>query len=282
MSQLSMSCPTGGTFYACNSGTRFVGCCASNPCGSNGCPAGNLKPASFPAAQYGSMTDQQCEAGEFYTCAATSPPFWGCCKTNPCNAGSCGSTFLSAAFLSNNPASAAPYLALYGNTNAGGVASSASSSSASTSDAPTSSASSNSNGSAGPSSNNAGAIAGGIVGGLAVLAILILGIIILLRRRKQNTSHENENLVTNPRTSDQDLRPYKDNSPNLNKSAPHAHQYYPYTPYGANYPSPSPPPMYGFSQAPPQPPANIAYELADREVSELHGETYRGKPSRSI
>jgi hypothetical protein len=118
-----------------------------------------------------------------------------------------------------------------------------------------------------------------------------------MRRRKQNTSHENESLVTNPRTSDQDLRSYKDNSPNgkncsrhltlhrnhvnlilVNKSSPHAA----HTPYGANCSSLSPPPIYGFSQAPPQPPANVAYELAGREVSELHGETYRGKPSRLI
>ena len=111
-STLNMTCPQGGAFYACEEGLRFVGCCGSNPCSSIGCPSGNLEIASFPPAQYGKMPDQQCDSGLFYTCAATQPPFWGCCNINPCVNGSCPRESFAPAFLSNNPESAAPYLAL--------------------------------------------------------------------------------------------------------------------------------------------------------------------------
>ncbi|EMF16674.1 uncharacterized protein SEPMUDRAFT_27757, partial [Sphaerulina musiva SO2202] len=69
-----MSCPSGGTFYACGDGSKFTGCCGSNPC-TVGCPAGWLEPTSFDTSQYGVFADQQCSTGLFYTCNFTSPPF---------------------------------------------------------------------------------------------------------------------------------------------------------------------------------------------------------------
>lgn len=110
-SSIDPSCPSGGTWYACPRGAGFLGCCASNPCNNNGCPDGNLKPASFNGSDYGNFPDQECTAGQFYTCANTKPPFLGCCQSeNPCDMGSCSQTNLAAAFLSKDADLAAPFL----------------------------------------------------------------------------------------------------------------------------------------------------------------------------
>jgi hypothetical protein len=105
-----MSCPAGGKFYACNSSgaSRFIGCCGVDPCGSNGCSMGELKPTSFNISYV--PPDQQCEAGQFYTCQDAEPAFWGCCKTNPCAVNGCPPKDLVGAFLSSNPAKVSPYI----------------------------------------------------------------------------------------------------------------------------------------------------------------------------
>ena len=101
----SPSCPSGGTFYACQSGTNFVGCCNSEA-SSNGCSDGNLEPASFNTAYYGQFKDQECPTGSrWYTCTGTKPPFMGCCKSNPCSNDGCPAGDLTAGFLSSNPKS---------------------------------------------------------------------------------------------------------------------------------------------------------------------------------
>ncbi|EME42115.1 hypothetical protein DOTSEDRAFT_154659 [Dothistroma septosporum NZE10] len=73
----SMSCPSGGIFYACSEGSRFIGCCTANPCGSNGCPAGNLKATGMTASQYGHFPDEDCDStsAQFYSCNTTTPTF---------------------------------------------------------------------------------------------------------------------------------------------------------------------------------------------------------------
>ena len=106
----SPSCPSGGTFYACQSGTNFVGCCNSEAC-SNGCSDGNLEPANFNTAYYGQFKDQECPTGSrWYTCTGTKPPFMGCCKSNPCSNDGCPAGDLTAGFLSSNPKVAADFL----------------------------------------------------------------------------------------------------------------------------------------------------------------------------
>ncbi|MCJ1401098.1 hypothetical protein MMC11_004310 [Xylographa trunciseda] len=113
------SCPSGGSWYACNSGTLFVGCCVAvnDPC-QLGCPDGGLEPASFDPTYYGEFPDQECPIGsEWYTCAYTSPPFMGCCKTGPCKAG-CPTGDLTAGFLSSNPAIAAAFENVNGTSSA--------------------------------------------------------------------------------------------------------------------------------------------------------------------
>lgn len=144
-----------------------MGCCGRNPCGSTGCADGDLQPASFEGTQHGLIPDQQCEAGAFYTCNGTNPPFWGCCASSPCSDG-CPEGLLSAAFLTSNPATSEPFLRL----------------NLTWTDEQTS-------GSA-DTSTNAGAIAGGVVGGVVALTILIIGLIWFHRRRKRAARREQQ------------------------------------------------------------------------------------------
>ena len=201
------SCPSGGTWYACSSGSNFVGCCNSEPC-SNGCPDGNLEPASFDPNYYGQFSDQQCSSGSrWYTCSKTSPPFLGCCKSNPCISG-CPVGDVTAGFLSSNPKLAAPFLPSGTSSTGSSAATLSASASGSSSSKPTSSTSSSSstasspaaitspsNPSPQPSATNIpsptpiGAIVGGAVGGVAVLA-LIIGLLLFYCRRRTRTSRQ--------------------------------------------------------------------------------------------
>jgi hypothetical protein len=113
INEIAPFCPSGGYYYVCPSGSKFFGCCQTHSeddvC-QNGCSAGNLKPLSYNSSYAGRFSDQQCTAGKYYTCAKTSPPFLGCCKSNPCQQSGCPVDDLAAAFLSNNPAEAADFL----------------------------------------------------------------------------------------------------------------------------------------------------------------------------
>jgi hypothetical protein len=66
-----------GNRYACGAETsKFVGCCASDPC-SNGCVAGDVLPGGFIPSEHGKFPDASCGvSGTFYTCSA-SQTFWG-------------------------------------------------------------------------------------------------------------------------------------------------------------------------------------------------------------
>lgn len=109
------SCPKGGEWFVCTTGSRFVGCCTDtkDPC-DGGCPSGSLRPASYNTTYEGDFADQKCSAGSlFYTCAKTNPPFLGCCKSNPCTSksGNCPLNDLGAALLSDNATAAADFTA---------------------------------------------------------------------------------------------------------------------------------------------------------------------------
>lgn len=206
------SCPRGGTFYACQGGTNFVGCCTSEAC-SDGCSAGNLKPASFEPKHQGKFADQECPRGsQWYTCAATSPPFMGCCKSDPCKSNGCPVSDLSAGFLSSNPAVAADFLpadSKASSTQSKGEPMKTSSSSAEPSSSISSIKSTSSLSPASETSSaaprpvhtqptvagssakhsNTRAIAGGSAGG-AVAAMLLLALLLFILRRKANRSRE--------------------------------------------------------------------------------------------
>lgn len=149
-------CPLGGTWYACTSGSNFVGCCTSNPCSSSGCFQGNIRAGAFNKTQWGNFPDASCgAASNFWSCTA-GDSFWGCCKSNPCNAtvpATCPSGDLTPAFL-DRPDLVEAYTA---------AEKEASSDSGKT---------------------NTGAIVGGVVGGVVVLAIIAVIAFVVLRRRK--------------------------------------------------------------------------------------------------
>ncbi|TLD15606.1 uncharacterized protein PgNI_01186 [Pyricularia grisea] len=100
-----LSCPAGGKFYICETGSEFIGCCASDPCNLTGCPQRDLRTSSFSPDEYSSLPTQACENSDslWYTCAFNVPPFMGCCKTNPCAdpKASCPTSSLGAAKLSS-------------------------------------------------------------------------------------------------------------------------------------------------------------------------------------
>ncbi|RMJ12898.1 hypothetical protein CDV36_007437 [Fusarium kuroshium] len=89
-----LSCPNGGKFYICEEDdTQFVGCCVSDPCGTNKgkCPDGDLRATSFDKDLYAELPAQDCDSSQgtdnWYTCAFTDPPFLGCCSQNACGSG---------------------------------------------------------------------------------------------------------------------------------------------------------------------------------------------------
>ncbi|KAL1615901.1 hypothetical protein SLS54_008735 [Diplodia seriata] len=165
------SCLSGGTWYSCGAGSRFVGCCTSDPCNSRGCSDGNLRAASFNASAYSDFPDAECDSGRFWTCASTDPPFLGCCKVDACqaegNAG-CPDQDLTAAHLPNNDALASAY------SPTGGPSSTATA---------TASATGGSSSSDGSSTSTAG-IVGGVIGAVVVL-LFVIGALLWRRRSKK-------------------------------------------------------------------------------------------------
>ncbi|KAK6330199.1 hypothetical protein TWF730_004695 [Orbilia blumenaviensis] len=166
MTPVRGACPNGGQWYACSAQTSgFVGCCTSNPCTSTGCVAGNLRGASLGDIPFNTTPDQSCLAGgDFYTCVGP-PPFWGCCKSNPCASGvGCPqSDLLPASLIANadNPFKTP---------------------SATQSSSP-------SNGGDDDDGTPTGAIVGGVVGGVLGLALICV-LIWYLRRKKQTDKTE--------------------------------------------------------------------------------------------
>lgn len=114
MSGLRLSCPYGGTFFVCeNNTTEFVGCCTSDPChdGRGTCSNENLRTTSFSHDSFAAIMPQDCSdsSASWYTCNFTSPPFLGCCKTDPC-AAPCVSADLTPAKLSRDVVARSAFL----------------------------------------------------------------------------------------------------------------------------------------------------------------------------
>ena len=111
---VATSCPLNITFYACDFGERFLGCCENgsptDTC-TNGCPQEDLLPASFDKEYYNYITKTACTRGDWWSCEDTSPPFLGCCLSNPCLDG-CPPGDLTAAIFSQNQTSNPLYSAI--------------------------------------------------------------------------------------------------------------------------------------------------------------------------
>lgn len=202
----SPSCPSGGKFYACGSGSLFVGCCRGDPC-EIGCATGNLEPASFDPAFYHKFPDEECSSGSsWYTCSKIDPPFMGCCKLSyDCSPGGCPAGDLTAGFLSSNPKLAAPFLSAVGSS-LSLPPSSSSTATKSTSAMPadqssasptftqsttvtiasisaTNSAQEPLQNATSKQSNNSGTVAGGVVGGIAAIVLIIIAFLIYRHKK---------------------------------------------------------------------------------------------------
>ena len=150
------SCPAELPFYACDYGTRFLGCCADGA-GDEVCATGcdNVRAATFDGNYYSSVTQNDCNdtGGHilWYTCEGTSPPFMGCCANNPC-ANGCRQEDLFAAQLSIDQKEKAAFSSILLEEPSG-------------------------------SQHQTGKIAGGVIGGLLFVGITISSLL-LYRRRK--------------------------------------------------------------------------------------------------
>ena len=169
------SCPMGGSWYACSTGAKFVGCCRSDPCKLD-CPVGNLMPTSFDAKAYATFPDLTCapnSGASFYTCTGTKPgPFMGCCRTNPCAAGQmCTGTNLTQSYLTGIPANDDQFLR---NTTLPSASRTASNTASRTSTSTATSSSSAQVQEPSSSGTNVGLIVGLTVGAIALAFLLIL------------------------------------------------------------------------------------------------------------
>ncbi|CAO2647789.1 Nn.00g087110.m01.CDS01 [Neocucurbitaria sp. VM-36] len=93
----TLSCANGGDWYICLTGTKFVGCCAVNPC-TEICPTHAIHPISFDPSLYGKIPDFTCGNGTDAFMCSRGQTFLGCCKTNPCVTGECPVGHLLPAF----------------------------------------------------------------------------------------------------------------------------------------------------------------------------------------
>lgn len=187
VSGIAASYPLNFTFYACDFGERFLGCCDNSSTADtciNGCPQKDLLPATFDAEYYDYVTEAACTSGDWWSCASTSPPFLGCCLSNPCLNG-CPPGDLTAAIFSENQTDNPLYSAIPAALTSASLTTSSSTSAAASSTlvrttgaAPPAATS--------PSSvqkNLTGEIAG-VVGGIVALGGILIGAVLLYRRLK--------------------------------------------------------------------------------------------------
>jgi hypothetical protein len=92
-SNATVTCPRDGSrWYACDSGSRFVGCCKLDPC-KHGCDKNYIGAARFSADSFEQIQDAGCpDQANFYLCSNSVygiSSYWGCCKSNPCGAFGC-------------------------------------------------------------------------------------------------------------------------------------------------------------------------------------------------
>ncbi|VUC31859.1 unnamed protein product [Clonostachys rosea] len=115
---LGVDCANGGSFYVCNSkSVKFIGCCTLDPCKTSdgSCPDQNLRNTTFNEYSYNQIKPQKCVSDDpevqWFACAASKPPFMGCCSANPCQLGGCPANKLYAARLNDDAELAKPFLA---------------------------------------------------------------------------------------------------------------------------------------------------------------------------
>jgi hypothetical protein len=170
--------------YACQNGTRFIGCCATDPCVA-GCFGNNLRPAGMSARVYSLSPGGTCGGStQFWTCLA-GPSFWGCCNSNPCgNNATCPTGNLEPALMDRSA-----QIEYFGALNvllSSTIPSATSSPSVSASISPPPS---NFN-----SSSASGAVIGGAIGGAVAFLASVGAIVFFLcyRKKREHKSTANE------------------------------------------------------------------------------------------
>ncbi|KAL2811928.1 hypothetical protein BDW59DRAFT_155421 [Aspergillus cavernicola] len=232
-------CPSGGTWYVCETAPYFVGCCSSDPCQNSDPVCPDLYPASYNASAFdGTIYDQirpnNCignSSSRWFTCNFTTPVFVGCCSSDPCGGAGCpNENVLPAAWSSSRDDQYELFL------------------DESSEPAPESDSSSDLSG---------GAIAGIVVGAVAAV-VIILAALFFLRRRKQQKKQpappEQQNMYTGEYGAyNNPSSPYQD-----------SHMSSPPNP-SAKYPSGS---SAGFSL--PSPPLSSLGNNSHRPISEIY------------
>ncbi|KAM0281419.1 hypothetical protein ACHAQH_003542 [Verticillium albo-atrum] len=185
--KLGLSCPDGGHFYVCEgNATEFIGCCDSNPCGDNdgNCPTSDLRVSSFSTDRYASIPKQSCDDARgphiWWTCQDNSPPFMGCCASNPCGEG-CPQDHLIAAILSDDDSNRLPFMS---------PATTSAETSAVASPTSSPSGEAESGGSSGLSSGAIAGIAIGAAAAIAIVVVLIWGCVRHARKSRERSASE--------------------------------------------------------------------------------------------
>ncbi|ETI21582.1 hypothetical protein G647_07929 [Cladophialophora carrionii CBS 160.54] len=234
-----VSCPVGGEWWKCEDVNypTFIGCCSSNPCSGQMCPEEDLYPLGFgsvtaPTPDY---PNHSCPyGGLWYTCAANTVPFQGCCESNPCNGQGCPASDLRAAAVHTVVVAGTSTFTVPSSVATKSPTTTTSTTDTTTTSEPTGEGSTSASSESVSESIDVAAIAGGAAAVTVVLTI-ILGVLIcwLVRRKRMRLAEINS---AQAGTAPQDPKPfYKD-------------------PFGAII-SPLPrysrrPPSFGYSQAP--------------------------------
>ncbi|KAL1793989.1 hypothetical protein ACET3X_007410 [Alternaria dauci] len=176
-------CPSGGTWYACETGTKFLGCCMSDPC-VHGCFGDMLRPAGRSSSLYNLSPGGSCGGNTpMWTCNM-APTFWGCCNEDPCmNNSTCPEGELEPSFW-DRPDQYYYFHDLNVALSSTVPAATAFSTASSTSTTPPSETSSTA--AAASPSKVSSAVIGGAVGGSVGFLIIIAAIVFFLWRRRRN------------------------------------------------------------------------------------------------
>ncbi|KUI54698.1 hypothetical protein VP1G_02124 [Cytospora mali] len=222
IAELGLNCPDGGSFYICQgAGTQFLGCCTMDPCasGTGYCPQDSLRYSAYNKDSYVSIPEENCasphNSSSWYTCANASPPFMGCCASNPCNEG-CSQDDLLAARIGDDPAHASVFLTATATSTSSGTTS-------------TSAAS----GDDGSTSLSTGAIVGVAIGSALTALIAAILLFFWYKRREAN---KNKRLVSSGQ-SNAIPSPYQDSFGNLGSPgySYSSRQYVNEKPFGITY-----------------------------------------------
>jgi hypothetical protein len=187
------TCAQGGSWFACSTGTKFLGCCSNtaDPC-KDGCAQSDIEPVTFNADDYGGdelpMGSCPGGGGQAWTCLLEFETFnttyWGCCQSDPCKQKGCpASDRLAASIVSPNQSTA--FISSLATTTSASTSIPSSTTTSTATSTPTQG-----------KKTNVAAIAGGAAGGVVALCLVIGLIVFLLRKRRARRNREDPDSPT--------------------------------------------------------------------------------------